>query len=167
MHPNFSAAHAKTLAQETIVSTAFNALLPTAVIWFLNVAPPQTLVGSRSILASLIPPAALGTFAMTLIVTMMIRTRVAKGGLPAFDWPRGERGRYRFIPKNLLLRAITLAIMAVAILVPIGFAVVAATGILPLTKFGLLIFNIVFGAAVGLLMTRFVVLAALADGAKR
>ena len=167
MHPNYTPAHAKALAQETVVSTCINAFLPAGIIWFLNVTPPQVLIGPNDILAALVPGAGAATFAMTLILTMIVRTRVAKGVVATFDWPRAERGFYRFIPQNLLLRAIALAVMAMAIMVPLGLAVTALTGILPLTKVGALVFNIVYGAAVGLLMTRFVVLPALADGAVR
>lgn len=167
MHPNYTPAHARALGQETVVSTCINAFLPAAIIWFLNVTPPQVLVGPNDILAALVPGAGAATFAMTLILTMIVRTRVIKGAVPVFDWPRAERGLYRFIPQNLLLRALVLAVMAIVIMVPLGLAVTALSGLLPLTKVGALIFNIIYGAAVGLLMTRFVVLPALADGAVR
>lgn len=164
MHPNYTPAHAQALAQERVVSTAINAFVPAGIIWFLDVTPPQALIGSESILKGLVPGAGVAIFAMTLILTMIVRTRVAKGGLPAFDWPRSERGFYRFIPQNLLLRAITLGVLAAIIFVPVGFVVVAATGILPLTKLGALVFNILYGGCVGLFMTSFVVLPALSDG---
>ena len=145
------------------VSTAINALLPAAIIWFLDVAPPQSLIGANTILAAIVPASGLATFIMTIVLTFIIRTRVAKGGVPALLWPRSERGIYRFIPQYLLLRAAVLGLTAVIALVPVTFALVSLLGILPLTKVGALIFNIVFGAAVGLVMTRFVVLPALAD----
>jgi hypothetical protein len=51
------------------------------------------------------------------------------------------------------------------VLIPAGLAVVALLGLVPLSKLGFLVHNLLFGAAVGLLMTRWVVLAALADPA--
>lgn len=51
-----------------------------------------------------------------------------------------------FIPKNLILRSIALALLAIILLVPPGLAVAALTGLLPLTKVGSLIFNLMFGA---------------------
>ena len=146
-----------------VVSTAINALVPAAIICLLDVAPPQSSLGANSILTAIVPASGLATFFMTIVLTFIIRMRVAKGGVPVLLWPRSERGGYRFIPQNLLLRAAVLGLTAVILLVPITLALVSVLGILPLTKIGALIFNIVFGAFVGLAMTRFVVLPALAD----
>lgn len=164
MLDTMTAAHKAVLAQEMTVSTAINAILPAAIIWFLDVAPPQNLLGSNTILAAIVPASGLATFIMTIVLTFIIRMRVAKGGVPALIWPRSERGFYRVIPQNIFLRAAVLSISAVNLLVPITLALVNLLGVLPLTKFGALIFNIIFGAVVGLVMTRFVVLPALADG---
>ncbi len=163
MHRNFTPAHATTLRQETVVSLIFNAAIIPLILWLTGVAPPQTLLGPSSIFAALIPGAAAATLMMTIIVTLVVRARVAKGSLPAFDWPRTERGLYRFVPANILLRAIVLALMAAAILVPVGFVAVALSGLLPFTQSEANMFNIIYGIAVALLMTRFVVLTALAD----
>lgn len=164
MHRNYTPAVAATLAKETIISTLVNALLPAVIIWLISISPPRTLLGPDSILPSLVFGSGIATVAMTLVLTTIIRKRVAAGSLPAFDWPRAERGWYRWIPGNLLLRAVVLAAVAIMLLVPAGFLVVALTGILPLSDVGALVFNIGFGACTGLLMTRFVILPALADG---
>jgi hypothetical protein len=162
-HPNFKAEHANALKQETLVSTAINALLPAAIIWFLDVTPPQTLVGPHDILGAIVPASGLASLVMTLVLTAIVRQRVKSGMLCPFEWPKAERGVYRFVPRNLLLRAVVLGLAAVILLVPITFALVAVAGILPLSKLGALAFNIAFGMLVGLTMTRFVVLPALAD----
>ena len=159
-----AAAHRSTLRQETAVSTAINALVPAAIIWLLDVNPPQRLVGQDAILAAMIPASGLATLIMTVVLTLIVRARVAAGSVPQLIWPRSERGAYRFIPQALLLRAAFLAVLAIILLVPLGWLITAGSNILPLTRLGALAFNIVFGAAVGLLMTRFVVLPALADG---
>lgn len=161
-----SAAHKAALRQEVAVSTAINALVPAAIIWLLDVSPPQRLIGPDTILGALVPASGLATLVMTLVLTAIVRARVAKGTVPALAWPRSERGIYRLVPHSLPLRALALALLAIVLLVPVGWAVVAVTGILPLTKLGALAFNIAFGAAVGLVMTRFVVLPALADGSE-
>ena len=158
------AAHKAVLKQETVVSTAINAGLPATIIWFLNVSPPQSLIGANNILAAIVLASGLATFIMTFVLTFIIRARVSKGVVPALDWPLKQRGFYRFIPANLLLRAASLGIAAVILLVPVTLALVSVLDILPLTKKGALIFNIMFGATVGLFMTRFVVITALADG---
>lgn len=55
-----------------------------------------------------------------------------------------------FIRKKLILRSIASALLAIILLVPPGLAVAALTGLLPLTKVGFFIFNLMFGALVGL-----------------
>lgn len=155
--------HRQAVRTETIVSVAINAIAPAAIIWVVDASPPQTLTGEHGILGAMLPAAGLATLLMTLVLTNIVRVRVRKGALPALDWPKGERGAMAWIPQNLILRAVALALLALVLLVPTGLAVVAVIDILPLTKVGLLIFNLIYGAMVGLVMARFVVLPALAD----
>lgn len=159
--------HRRALHQEMIVSTAINSLVPAAIIWLVDLAPPDTLLGANGIVGPMSKASGLATFAMTLILTLIVRHRVRGGGLPALDWPNAERGLMRFQPRMLLLRAIANALLAVVLLVPAGLVVVAIIHILPLDKIGFLMFNLVFGAIVGIVMTRFVVLPALADPVQR
>lgn len=165
MTDQLSAAHGAMLNGEIAISTAINALVPAALIWFLDVTPPQRLVGPDDLMRAIVPASGLATFIMTLVLTPVIRARVARGAVPPLAWPPVERRWYRLIPRNLALRALSLALLAILLLVPVTSAFVAFAGLLPLTKIGALIFNVVFGALVGLVMTRFVVLPALADGA--
>lgn len=158
-----SAAHRTALRQETVISTAINALVPAAIIWLLDVTPPQRLIGPDTILGAIVPASGLATLIMTFVLTLIVRARVAKGAVPPLTWPRAERGVYRFVPQLLPLRALALALLAIILLVPATWALVAVSGILPLTKVGALVFNIAFGAMVGVVLTRFVVLPALAD----
>ena len=155
--------HRRAVRTETIVSIAINSLIPAAIIWFVEAHPPQTLIGERGILASMLPAAGLATLLMTLVLTSIVRARVRKGSLPALDWPRAERGAMALIPRNLILRAVALALLALVLLVPAGLVVISLIDVLPLTKVGFLMFNLIFGAMVGLVMARFVVLPALAD----
>ncbi len=152
-----------TMREEIAVSTLINAFGPTLVIWLLHVSPPQVLVGPHDILSVLVLGAGVATLLMTLILTLVIRKRVATGGLEAFIWPRASRGAYRLIPQNLLARAIVLASMAIVSLAPLGFALVALGHLLPFSASFQIIFNFLYGTCVGMLMTRFIVLAALAD----
>ncbi len=155
--------HRRAVRTETVVSVAINSLVPAAIIWVLDVSPPLTLFGEHGILGSMLPAAGLATLLMTLVLTNIVRVRVRKGSLPALDWPKSERGAMAWIPDNLILRAIALAILALFLLVPSGLVVIALTNVLPLTKVGFLVFNLIYGAMVGLVMARFVVLPALAD----
>ena len=155
--------HRQAVRNETVVSIAINSLIPSAIIWFVDASPPQTLTGEHGILRAMIPAAGLATFLMTIVLTAIVRARVRKGALPALDWPSAERGAMVWIPQNLFLRAMVLAPLALVLLVPAGLIAVTLTGILPLTKLGFLVFNLIYGAMVGLVMARFVVLPALAD----
>ncbi len=155
--------HRQAVRNETVVSIAINSLIPAAIIWFLEASPPQTLTGENGILGSMLPAAGLATLLMTLVLTNIVRFRVRKGELPALNWPKAERGAMAWIPGNLILRAVALALLALVLLVPAGLLVVAVIDILPLTKVGFLTFNLIYGAIVGLVMARFVVLPALAD----
>lgn len=155
--------HRRAVRNETVVSIAINSLIPAAIIWFVDAVPPQTLIGGHAILGSMLPAAGLATLLMTIVLTNIVRFRVRKGVLPALDWPKAERGAMAWIPGNLILRATALAVLALVLLVPTGLAAVALIGILPLSKVGFLIFNLIYGAIVGLVMARFVVLPALAD----
>lgn len=157
--------HHRAVRNETIVSTAINSLIPAAIIWFVELPPPDSLVGTNGIIGPMAKASGLATFAMTLVLTMIVRMRVRKGALPALNWPQGERGALGWLPSNVFLRALAVAFLAVILLVPTGLAVVALLGIVPLDRVGFLIFNLLFGALVGIVMTRFVVLPALADSA--
>lgn len=163
MHRNFTPAHAKTLRQEMVVSLLFNAVIIPLILWLLGAPAPQTLFGPGTVLAALVPGAAAATFMMTIVVTTIVRARVSKGSLPAYDWPHSEQGMYRFVPENLLLRAMMLAGVAAITLVPTWLVAVAASGLLPFTKIEAAALNVLYGITVSLLMTRAIVLSALAD----
>ena len=155
--------HRLAVRNETIVSVAINSIVPAAIIWFVGASPPLTVVGEAGIAGSMLPAAGLATVMMTLVLTYIVRMRVRKGALPALDWPINERGMMAWIPQNLILRAFALGLLAVILLVPTGLCVVAMIDILPLSRVGFLVFNLIYGAIVGLVMARFVVLPALAD----
>jgi hypothetical protein len=158
--------HRLAVRNETFVSIAINSLVPSAIIWIVGATPPRTLLGPDPLIGSMVPAAGLATFAMTLILTQIVRARVRAGALPGLDWPAQERGLMRYLPNNLLLRAIALGLLALVLLVPSGLIVMALLDVLPMSRVEFLIFNLIYGALVGLVMARFVVLPALADPAR-
>lgn len=163
--PGIPAPVRRVLRQETLISTLINSLVPAAVIWWLDLAAPQRLLGDESVLQSMVPAALLATGVMTLVLTLILRRRARAGAVPTLANAQAMGAIHRHIPKNLLLRALAFAVCAGLVLIPAGLAVVALLGLVPLSKLGFLVHNLLFGAAVGLLMTRWVVLAALADPA--
>ena len=157
--------HRAVVRSETIVSTAIYALVPSVVLWCVGAPPPQAMFGQQGITTPLLLAAGVGTFMMTLVLTSIVRLRVRKGSLPSLHWPRVERGAMRYLPSFLLARAFVLAVISVAIFVPMGIAAVGLASIVPLTSTGFFVLNSIYGAAIGAVMTRFVVLAAMADDA--
>lgn len=153
----------RVLRHEGLISTLINSLGPAAVIWALDVAPPERLVGANSVLAAQVPAAALATLAMAAVLSIVLRHRVRRGALPMWRGSARSAGLLRYVPQHLFLRALVLALAATAVLVPAGLLAVAALGVMPMSKPAFLVHNLAFGAAVGALMTRWVVLAALAD----
>ena len=159
--------HDRAVRNERVVSTAINSLIPAGIIWALDLPPPSTLLGPTGIILPMSQAALAATFLMTLVLTAIVRARVGNGALPMLDWPRGDRGWYRRLPQNIVRRAAVLAVIAWLLLVPAGLLLVALLAILPMTRTTMLVFNLLFGAVIGIVMTRPVVLAALADGRPR
>lgn len=156
--------HLVVLGSETLVSVAINALIPTAIIWAIGVSPPGTLLGVGQLVHGMTMASGLATFAMTLAVTLIVRARVRRrpalaepiGGIPAI---------VRWLPRPLMVRMVAMGLVAMIVLVPLGAAAAALSGILPLGPRGFLTFNLIYGTVVGLTMTPAVVLRAFADRA--
>jgi hypothetical protein len=148
---------------ETLVSVVINAVIITALLWLSGIAPPAALHGADGLLAGMAKGAGIPTFLMTLIASKVIRGRVS--ATPALALPWGDLpGPLRALPGNLVLRAVAMALVAIVVLVAVGAVVATLLGIVPLDGRGFVIFNIVFGAVVGLATAPIVVLRALADG---
>lgn len=154
--------HWSAVRNETMVSVAINALIPTAIIWLVGLAPPERLDGETGLLQAMTKASGLATTLMTLVVTLLIRARVRSGAAPAL--PRASLPTIiRWLPGSVLLRAPVMGLIAVALLVPTGAAFAAAFSLLPLTIGGFVVFNLIYGTIVGLVMTPGVVLRALVD----
>jgi len=112
-----------------------------------------------------------GTFNFTLLVTLALtlitRRRLRAGLFPRFGEQEGPRVGAR-LPANVVLRAITLAVAATIVCVPVGGGVVWAGvrgDILPATwSFaGMLLFFTVYFAALSLFVTPIILWRALRD----
>lgn len=157
------ARHNAVVRAQTLVSVAIYAVLPTTVLWLIQAPGPATLFGNMGMIGPLLAPAAIGTFMMTIGLTLMIRGAVRAGTMPALNASPADRSVLGILPASLPLRAALLALVATVIFVPAGLAVVTAAGLLPLSRVGFAVFNIVYGSCIGAAMTPSVVLAALAD----
>jgi len=112
-------------------------------------------------LNSLLQAAGAPTFMMTLGLTKVMRARVRASLLAHRVW--SGNGVLAALRHGLPWRAPILAMTAITLLVPTGFAVASLPGFMPMTRAGYVVFNGAFGALVGLTMTPLIVLAALAD----
>jgi hypothetical protein len=151
------------IRNETVVAVVINAVIITGLLWLAGIAPPAALRGADGLLAGMAKGAGIPTFLMTLIATKVIRGRVR--ATPALALPRADLpAPLRALPDNVVLRAVAMALVAIVALVAVGAVVATLLGIVPLDGRGFVIFNIVFGAVVGLATAPIVVLRALADG---
>ncbi len=145
---------------ETAVSIAINALIPAGIIWLVGIPGPDGLGGTTGLVQGMVKASGLATLLMTLVLTAILRARLKRGSLPRTSEVEGPG---RFLPARLLPRSIVLAMVAIVLLVPAGTLAALALGILPLSRVGLLIFNLLFGALVGLVMAPPLIRRALAD----
>lgn len=156
------AAHRAAVRAETLVSIAINALVPAGIIRAIGVTPPVALLGPPGLLPGLLLGSGLATLLMTLVVTQLVRRRVAGARVPPLA-RAAVPAVARWLPQGAVLRGVAMALVAVAVLVPVWSLIVVAGRLLPFDATQLLAFNLVFGATVGLTMTPPVVLRALAD----
>lgn len=156
------AGHRAAVRTETLVSIAINALVPTAIIRAVGLAPPRALGGGEGLVQAMAKASGLATLLMTVAITLLVRARVRAGSVPALahaDLP----APLRLLPGALPLRAPAMALVAVVVLVPLGALAATLLSILPLDTGGFVGFNLAYGSLVGLTMTPAVVLRALAD----
>ena len=150
------------LRQQVAISIAINALIPTTIIWLIGVAPPDALLGNHAILPGMMMGSGLATLFMTVGLTLAVRSslqhrKILPLPLAAVGWLS------RMLPAPLLARGLSMALLAMLVLVPCGTALLTATPLLPLSAAGFVVWNMLYGAAVGLTMTPLVVRRALAD----
>ena len=144
---------------ETLISTAINALIPSGIIWLLSVAPPQNLT---SAVPGIVCGTALPIFFMTLLLTLALHRRRRAGHLP--PWFSG-RNKRRELPTfgALLWRSTRFALAGVATLAPAAIGIIYIVGLVPMNQHQFALFNVGYGAIVGIAVTPFVVWAALAE----
>ena len=148
-------AQRKMMLIETLISTAINALAPAAIIWALALKPPPTLEGQAVMLGR---ATILATFLMSLIVTALVRGRLAKGAPPLARGPG-----WGWIPRLLPLRALFWTVCGLLTVLPIGVALGQMMGLAGMSRTGFFFFNVLFGAILGVGLTPFVVWLGLTD----
>lgn len=151
----------RVLVREILVGVLFNALVFPYLIWLVDLKPPVTLGGAGGVAASLTKATVFAVSLMTAILTAVWRKKGIRGGLPRVGTV--VLACSRFVPRNIVWRALFFVLAALATLTPIGVAVCFGFGLYPMTKQGFAAFNVCFGALIGTVVTPFVTLAAMAD----
>ena len=151
----------RVLVAEILIGVLVNALVFPFIIWLIDLRPPATLNGSDGVIASFTKATVSAVFLMTVILTMVWRTRAAKGAVPAV----GSRvlAWSKFIPRNVVGRALLFVLAAQATLTPLGVAVCIWFDLYPMSKQGFAVVNICYGVVVGSVVTPFITLAAMAE----
>lgn len=161
MIPTLDVGQCRMVRAELSISTMINSLIPAAIIWALNVPPPSDLTGENGLASALVKATALPILVMTPIITLLVRGRLRKGVVNPLR--RDAAGWLRFMPRNPLLRGVLLALAGLAVLLPVGLSVGALLAVTPLSRDGLALFNIVYGALIGMAVTPFILFMALTD----
>lgn len=159
------AAHRRYLVVETAISIGVNAAVSAAFAWGLFRGVTRVpLRGAQGIGADLVPTVFMITLMLTLALTLVTRRRMRAGVLAGLHEGISALPRpLAMLPANVLLRALVLALSLTAVLVPASVALLAAAGTESLA-FDLFVgFKILYGAALGALVTPLILLRALAD----
>jgi len=151
----------RTLLGEVAVGVVINALLIPAIMWLADARPPATFGGADGILSAFVKATVFQVFAMTLVLTVVLRLRIRKGAVAAID--SGALPWRRFTPRHVITRAFVFTLAAMATLMPIGVGICALFELYPLSKAAFAAVNVGYGASIGVLVTPFVALAAMAD----
>lgn len=140
-----------------IISGILSALFAVLVFGGRNRIP---LWGLDGLLVDLIPTVFMIALMMTLGLTLFTRMRCAKGRAPLLD------GR-NMLPANVVFRALTMAGLATALLVPPSLGLLVLLGPETWSYTAVLVFKIVYGTAVAILITPIILKSAMRDAFAR
>jgi hypothetical protein len=147
----------RTVLTEAAISILPNALFSAFFVWLLFRGTQRIgLWGTDGVAFDLVPTTFMLTLITTVLVTWLVRRRVAAGATkPAPGVTR--------LPRNRLVRGIVLGLMMVVLLVPVTVAALTQVWAGDWSFAQMLWFKIFYGVALGLIVTPLVVLAALRD----
>ena len=111
----------------------------------------------------LIPTVFMITLVGSIIMTVATRSRVRSGKVNAIGEPWATYWLIRWLPRNALARALTVAMLATAVLVPISVGILAILNVTIMSFNPFVGFKVIYGVVVGMLSAPFVLLAALSD----
>jgi hypothetical protein len=146
---------------ETCVSTLINAFIPAGIIWLIGLPPPKGLLGPHGMLPAIVAATVLPIFLMTLALTYALRRRLVSTHVLA---PKMQLKRqFSRLAMPLLPRAVALTLLGLAVLMPAAVAFLHMEALLPMTRYQFALFNVSYGALIGIAITPLIVLATLAE----
>jgi hypothetical protein len=149
--------HRKFLWTQQAVSVVLNGIISALFVWLVFGGMERIgLWGAAGLAADLVPTTFMITLMMGIGLTLMTRGAVRKGQVP----PLSSKS---VLPRNVLLRAPLLAIAATATLVPLSVLMLWLLWSRDWTYGEVMTFKIVYGVALGAIVTPIVIGAALRD----
>src|SRR5882757_7501816 len=153
----------RVLFKEVLIGVVLNALVFPFIIWLLDVKPPAAFDGPGGVVASLAKATAFSVFLMTVILTLVWRVQAQAGKGTAASVGSRVLSWSRFVPRNVIGRALLFVLAAMVTLLPLGVAVCDWFDLYPMTKQGFALVNVCYGALVGTVVTPFITLVAIAE----
>jgi len=154
---------ARLIAVETLIGTAINASVPPAIIRLSGLAPPSVLFGVPGLALGMAMATALPVFFMCLFLSLSVRQRIRSGRIVVTDEASIGGRAIGMLPRNAVARAAVFAVASLCTIYPASLAVVAWMNPLPMTLNPFTLFNVAYGAFVGVTVTPLIVYAAVAD----
>jgi len=153
----------RVLFKEVLIGVVLNALVFPFIIWLLDVKPPAAFDGPDGVVASLAKATAFSVFLMTVILTLVWRVQAQAGKGTAASVGSRVLSWSRFVPRNVIGRALLFVLAAMVTLLPLGVAVCDWFDLYPMTKQGFALVNVCYGALIGTAVTPFITLVAIAE----
>lgn len=145
------------LATEAAISIVPNALVSALFVWLLfRDTPAIPLWGMQGVAFDLVPTTFMLTLMTTIALTLIVRARRRRGLAAAAPGSLA-------LPGNVLLRAVTLALLLCLVFVPLTVLLLRMGWSGDWSYDRMMGFKIAYGIAVGLVATPLAVLAALRD----
>jgi hypothetical protein len=160
-----SSDYRKYLVGQAVIGAGINFLLNGAIGWLLfRHLPRIPLYGEQSVAGDVVGTSFLLPVLVCLIATPLIRREVREARLSADDRLRPGAGRSAWVPRNLVLRAVVLGVLATLLVSPGTILTLLALGVDSLALRPFLMFKAGFAAALAALITPIGAAWALEDG---
>jgi hypothetical protein len=151
--------HQKYVLVETIISAVINAVVSALFVWIVFHGLKNVVMwGPNGLAFDLVPTTFMITLMTCIALTLVTRKRMRKGIVPHLSGPRVFQ-----LPKNAILRGLTMAVVATVLLVPATVGILIAANAAPMAYGHVMIYKIVYGALLGLVVTPVILINALKD----